>query len=193
MVGRLAVGALISSLLLSCGPLSAPDPFSSAGASSVVSPVAVDPDEVVQFEPVGRDEGYLIAAPIGSRPERLPDGTAYVFNEAHFHGGSLVVSVRLRPTAESDAATVLSSFEPHGSTGPVEVFALDEPGLIDAARAFRVARTPACDDRWVVEGVALRDGQAYLIRVEPDAPSRCDARQLPDTQPILETFAILED
>jgi hypothetical protein len=45
----------------------------------------------------------------------------------------------------------------------------------------------------VVEGLALDQGQAYLVRVAPDAPGRCDARRLIDTQPVLETFALVGD
>ncbi len=157
------------------------------------TPAVVDLDGTVQFEPVGDEDGYRVAVPSGSRAERLAEGRAFVLDGARFHGGSLTISVRHRPAPGSDPLTAFSAFAPEGATGPVEGYPLEAPAFVEAARAFPVQATQACPERWVVEGLALDQGQAYLVRVAPDAPGRCDARRLTDTQPVLETFALVGD
>jgi hypothetical protein len=157
------------------------------------TPAVVDLDGTVQFEPVGDEDGYRVAVPLGWRAERLAEGRAFVLDGARFHGGSLTISVRQRPSPGSDPLTALSAIAPEGATGLLEGYPLEAPAFVEAARAFPVQATRACPERWVVEGLALDQGQAYLVRVAPDAPGRCDARRLIDTQPVLETFALVGD
>jgi len=187
----LPLASVLLPLLLACGGSLSQTvwPAPSGGPT----PVMVAPGQGVEFTPYGEEEGYLVAAPEGAVTRRRGDATAYVLEGEPLPAGSLTVTVTRIPAAGRSGTELLVQTPPRDAIAPAQAYPLEDvSGSIETARSFPARPGDICRARWVVEGVAVRADVGYLVRIEADAPDRCDARTMPDTPPILETFEVLE-
>ncbi|CAN5581793.1 hypothetical protein BH20CHL6_BH20CHL6_01870 [soil metagenome] len=177
--------ALIPIAALGCTAVTGPTP-------RAPSPVLVQPEGLVQFTTYGEEDGYRVAAPVGARVERQGNRTAYVLQGGPLPVGSITVVVTRHAANGMSADDLLDGIDTEDASAPAETFELAETAAtINTARAFPVGPGDICSERWIVEGATVQSNIGYRVQVSADAPERCDARTMADTQPILETFEVL--
>ncbi len=156
-------------------------------------PAEVVRGEAYEFESyLDPNWGFRLSIP-KSATVSVSDDTRHVLiddSESPVWGGSFRMVVEVVP--EADAATPEALLQQvlqdvPGRSMPRE-FAVDGGRLPAAMVSFDPGAGRHCEQRRAVAAGYLASRTGFVVRIETDAPDRCDATALPEIEPVIESF-----
>jgi len=165
-------------------------------APATRTPAEVQPDGVFTFNSYIHPRwGYQLPIPNGARIVSSPDelSTSFLYEDANLIRGAYNLSVDVLPEtgADSPEELVQAMADAGIDIAPATTVEVDGGRLVGAAISYLLPQGGTqCAEMRVLDVAFIEAGTGYVLKIRSDAPDRCDAQALPETQGVLSSFRV---
>lgn len=188
---------LITGLLFIAGCTLSPAP-AGVRSDNTPAPFEVRPDNIIEFTSFVHPEwGYSLAVPKNATISHSEDGhrTTFEYEDNHLIYGSYTLEVEVVPQPGTDSPDELVQRLTYGAKNPSPARKVSVEGgrVVGAAMSYEMDGGKRCPHLRVLDVVFIEGGRGYILRIRSDAPGRCEAESVPQTEPVVDSFRIPND